>query len=184
MKRTSLFLFGLTFLLAGCRDLGLPGNVPAEEARTATPPELVAQVLAPAERDDVRLVVDGRLWVAQGQPFTRGAGDLRPVGATAGLTVYARAWDERPYRAIFTRVTMPAPEVATTARGAMDARLDHWQEYAPVIGQRGRATRPARVRPDPAEDELAPGDAEPMPTDEEAGAVDGYPRGDQPNSSS
>lgn len=158
MKRTSMFVFGLTLLLTSCRDLGLPGNVPEQEARTAAPPELVAQVIPPAERDEVRLVMDGRLWVPAGAPFIAPPAGMRPVGATAGVTVYARAWDERPYRAIFTPVAMPAPETATTARSAMEARLEHWQEYAPVIGQRGRAAAPARLRPDPAEEEPEPAD--------------------------
>jgi hypothetical protein len=170
MTRTFMLLFGLALLPAGCRDLGLPGNVPEQEARTAPPPELVAQVMTPAEREDVRLVVDGRLWVPTGMPMPRGEGQLRPVGATAGQTVYARAWDERPYRAIFTRVEMPAPEAAATARAAMDARLVYWQEYAPVIGQRGRVTAPARVRPVPLDDEdpeedLAPVEAGPPPVE-------------------
>jgi hypothetical protein len=189
MKRTTTVLFGLTVLLAGCRDLGLPGNVPEQEARTATPPELVAQVMAPAERDQVRLVVDGRLWVPTGSPVTLGAAGLRPVGATAGQTVYARPWDERPYRAIFTRVVMPEPGAATTARAAMEGRLEHWQEYAPVIGRRSRATRPSRVAPaeedldlteegtDPAED------VHDLPASAPGPAGEG-PANPQPNSSS
>jgi hypothetical protein len=183
MKRTAMFLLGLTVLLAGCRDLGLPGNVPAEEARTAPPPELVAQVMAPAEQEHLRLVVDGRLWMPQGMPVTHIAGELRPVGATAGQTVYARAWDERPYRAIFTRVEMPPAEEAMTARAAMEAGLDHWQQYSPVIGRRGRATAPARVRPAPAglegdseaEVELEPGELGPADVEPGPATRDGEP---------
>lgn len=184
MTRTAIFLFGLTFLLTGCRDLGLPGNVPEQESRTAAPPDLVAQVMARADRDEAQLVVDGRLWAPQGRPFTRGAGDLKPIGATAGQTVYARAWDERPYRAIFTRVEQPAAEAATTVRAAMDARLEHWQEYAPVIGRRGRATAPARVLPGPAARDTVPDlDAE-EPVDDDTAPTTEDRVQDQPNSSS
>jgi hypothetical protein len=175
MKSRSLYLLVPIVLLGGCRDLGLAGNVPEQESRRASPPELVAQVMAPAEADGLRLVVDGRLWAPQGQPSARPADQLRPVGATAGQTVYARAWDERPYRAIFTRVEMPPPDVATTARAAMEGRQDHWQEYAPVIGRRGRASPPARVLPLPVEEEPLPAEAELFPGETDRNGADDAP---------
>lgn len=128
---------GLALLLAGCKDLGLEGNIPAEESRTMRPPELVAEVWAPATDPAPQMVVDGRLWVPTGRPLILQADALRPVGSAAGQTVYARTWDDRPYRALFTSVPAPAAEAARTVREAMDAGLDHWQEYAPVTGRTG-----------------------------------------------
>lgn len=138
MKRTPMLACcGLALSLVGCKDLGLEGNVPAEESRTMRPPELVAQVWGPVDATDVRIVVDGRLWIPTGQPVMLPADALRPVGSAAGQTVYARPWDERPYSALFTAVPIPPAEAARTAREAMDAGRAHWQEYAPVIGRAG-----------------------------------------------
>jgi hypothetical protein len=168
MTRTSILILPvLGLLLGGCRDLGLPGNIPAEESRTATPPELVAQVTAPAEAEAPRLVVDGRLWVPVGQPSPRDPATLRPVGAAAGTTVYARTWDERPYRALFTRVAVPTADAAPTARAAMAAGLDHWQEHAPVTGRSMTTAAPERVPADPAGG--APGTTQP----DEPGGTEG-----------
>jgi hypothetical protein len=151
MSRPAAMMIGVILLLPACRDLGLPGNIPTEEARRAEPPDLVAQVMAPADDAAVRLVVDGRLWVPVGPPRAIRPGALRPVGATAGQTVYARTWDDRPYGAIFTRAPMPPPEAATTVRQAIEGRVDHWQEYGPVIGRPGQVAAPARLQPDPGE---------------------------------
>ncbi len=150
MTRASILMITAAALLAvACRDLGLPGNIPEEQARRAPPPELVAEVIGPAPEEVTRLVVDGRLWVPQGRPAPRDPGELRPVGATAGMTVYARAWDERPFRAVFTRAPITAPDEAPTAKAAMEARREHWQEYAPVAGLVGRAAAPTRLPIDP-----------------------------------
>jgi hypothetical protein len=147
-KRYIIVVAVLALALGGCRDLGLPGNVPEEESRSQPPPDLVRDVMPRVGEPPVRLVVDGRLWVPSGRPAPHGPDALRPVGSAAGQTVYARVWDERPYRAIFTQVEMPALELAATPREAMDAGLDHWQEYAPVIGQTGSGPTADRVRHD------------------------------------
>jgi hypothetical protein len=146
MKRTPMLAcFGLALSVVGCKDLGLAGNIPAEESRTMRPPELVAQVWAPVDAPAARIVVDGRLWVPTGQPVILPADALRPVGSAGGQTVYARPWDERPYGALFTAVPMPPAEAARSAREAMDAGRAHWQKYEPVIGQAG-ARGPAPPR--------------------------------------
>jgi len=151
MNRTSIAMVTLAVLAGGCTDLGLDGNVPAEQSRTAPPPELVAEVMAPTDHVEVPLVVDGRLWVPTGMPTVRAAAELRPVGSTAGRTVYARAWDDRPFAAIFTRVQVPAADAAATAQAAMLAERDHWQEYAPATGSSGRSAPTGRFRGEPTE---------------------------------
>lgn len=158
-KRCIIVVAGLALVLGGCRDLGLPGNVPDEESRVQPPPDLVRDVIAQDREPAVRLVVDGRLWVPTGRPAPHAADALRPVGSAAGQTVYARSWDERPYQAIFTQVEMPALELAATPREAMDAGRQHWQEYAPVIGQSGSAPTADRLRHD------LPREAPPTPRD-------------------
>jgi hypothetical protein len=151
MSRTAtVTLIALTFLSSACRDLGLAGNVPEGESRMAAPPELVSQVVAPVPGTATQLVMDGRLWVPTGRPMPRDAEQLRPVGATAGQTVYARAWDERPYRAIFVQVPATPPGVEPTPRQTMDAGLDHWQEYAPVPGRGARPQAPTHLVPEAA----------------------------------
>lgn len=157
MKPThAIVMTGLVLTLGGCRDLGLPGNVPEEQSRTQPPPELVRQVTDRPDDTPRRLVVDGRLWVPSGRPTTLTGGPLRPVGSAAGQTVYARAWDDRPYRAIFTAVATPAATGAATARDAMAAGQEHWQEYAPVLGQSGGSAGVDPVRHDMAR-EAPPG---------------------------
>jgi hypothetical protein len=149
MKQTHVIIVtGLVLALGGCRDLGLPGNVPEEQSRTQPPPDLVREVTTLPDDTPGRLVVDGRLWVPTGRPTALTGGQLRPVGSAAGQTVYARAWDDRPYRAIFTAVDMPAAADAATARDAMAAGQEHWQEYAPVLGQSGGSAGTDRMRHD------------------------------------
>jgi hypothetical protein len=154
-------------VLGACQDLGLPGNIPVEEARARTPTELVAEVRGPLDDAPAPLVVDGRLWVPDGEPRVRAGAELRPVGSVGGQTVYARSWDERPYSVVFTRVEVPAPADAPTARAAMEAGREHWQAYAPVIGRSGRI---------PAADRLLrrdPTDGAPRTTDPEAASPTG-----------
>lgn len=163
----------LTLALGACRDLGLPGNVPEEEARTRAPTELVEQVRAPADEVPATLVIDGRVWVPVGRPEARPEGQLRPIGSAAGQTVHARAWDERPYGAVFTRVAMAEPGDAMPPRQAMEARADRWQAYAPVIGRAGRtpsARRPAtEAATEPATE---PATGAPAATDQPAPATE------------
>lgn len=146
MNRTPIATVGLAILAAGCTDLGLEGNVPAEQSRNAPPSALVVEVMAPADRAEVPLVVDGRLWLPTGLPATRAGADLRPIGSSAGRTVYARAWDDPPFAAIFTRVQVPGADAAATPRAAMLAGRDHWQEYAPATGSSGRSAPTGRFR--------------------------------------
>ena len=134
MRTPAIALLGALTLL-GCRDMGLEYNLPLEEAQNRGPSELVAAVMAPAASMDFELVVDGRLWVPSGLPLTLRSGELRPVGAAAGRSVYARAWDGPPYDALFTPLppSFPADSVAA---GRMETR--QWIELAPVIGRSGR----------------------------------------------
>jgi hypothetical protein len=153
MRRTApVVCMAAAFLVVGCKDLGLPGNLPAEESRTMPPPELVAQVI-PQERDTgPDLIMDGRLWVPTGRPFSLTATTrLRPIGSAAGRTVYAREWDEPPYSAIFARVETPTPDEAASPREAMAYGREHWQEYAPALGRTGPAASLDRLRRDPTE---------------------------------
>jgi hypothetical protein len=134
-RKGAIVLVGLATLLGGCRDLGLAGNIPAEESRRADPPPLVADVMRPAPGGDTQLVMDGRLWVPTGHPVALPVTELRPVGSAMGQTVYARWWDDRPFRAIFIQAIVH-PQ---SAREALHATRQHWQEFAPVIGRRGQA---------------------------------------------
>ena len=103
-------------LLAGCRDMGLPGNLPLEDVAHGAPPELVAAVHGGGADEDA-LALDGRLWVPWGLPRRFDTGELRPVGSVQGLTVHVRSWDRSPYDGLFVRTV-----------------ADEWQGYAPVIG--------------------------------------------------
>jgi hypothetical protein len=151
MTRTSpVVCLAVAFLMTGCTDLGLPGNIPDEESRTMPPPELVAHVLPPTQEPAQPLIMDGRLWVPSGQPFSPPATTrLRPVGSVAGQTVYTRAWDEPPYSAVFVRVETPGPEEAPSPREAMAFGHERWQEYAPAAGRTGPAASLDQLRRDP-----------------------------------
>lgn len=133
MKRITLAVVAVTVgATAGCKDLGLDGNVPLAEARAREPSPLVAAVMAPPEDAGTRVIVDGRLWVPWGRPFTLGpaeSGQLRAVGSGAGETVYARAWDRPPYGTLFIRL----PERGEQAVGGGE----RWIALAPVQGRTG-----------------------------------------------
>lgn len=121
MKRASTAIVLATIVaLTGCRDMGLEGNVPLQEAEQMAPPDLVAAVHGPAQDTAEPVILDGRTWVPWGEPQAMSAGALRPVGSVHGTTVYVRSWDRSPYDALFT----------ATGDGA-------WQGHAPVIGQSG-----------------------------------------------
>lgn len=120
MKRAPLLALAALLAATGCRDMGLSGNLPLDEAERMAPPALVAAVFARAPAEAEEIIIDGRLWVPWGLPAEMDADDLRPVGSTHGITVYARAWDRSPYDALF------APHDRAG-----------WQGYAPVIGRSG-----------------------------------------------
>ncbi|HUG40203.1 MAG TPA: hypothetical protein VMM12_06955 [Longimicrobiales bacterium] len=117
---------------AGCRDMGLDGNIPLEEARARETSELVAATMRPRAAPAQRLVVDGRLWVPFGLPLTLDASDLRAVGSADGQTVHARRWDQAPYDALF--IPLP-PAGGVAALGG--AGPQEWQELRPVHGRSG-----------------------------------------------
>ena len=119
MKRASTAALAALLILAGCRNMGLEGNVPLAEAEVMAPPELVAAVHAPGA-EDAELVMDGRLWVPWGVPTAGTAMELRPVGSARGVTVYARSWDRPPYDELFTH-----------------GDAGDWQGHAPVLGGGG-----------------------------------------------
>jgi hypothetical protein len=118
MKRAPVAALVALLALAGCRDMGLAGNLPLEEAERMPPPALVAAVFAESPAGGEDLVIDGRLWVPWGLPVALDAGELRAVGSSHGRTVHARAWDRSPYDALF-----------------IPADTDGWQGHAPVIGR-------------------------------------------------
>jgi hypothetical protein len=153
MKRISpVVCAAVAFLTVGCTDLGLPGNIPAEEAQTMPPPDLVAHVLPPAGDAAAPLIMDGRLWVPAGQPFSPPSTTrMRPIGSAAGQTVYTRAWDEPPYSAIFVRMETLSAEEAASPAEAMAFGHERWQEYAPAAGQTGPAASLDQLRRDPTE---------------------------------
>lgn len=136
MKRITIAVLGLVIgTAAGCKDLGLDGNIPLEEAQDRPPSALVAAVMAPVEPVSERLVVDGRLWIPSGMPLTLQESDLRAVGSATGRTVYARRWDESPYDALFVRLAAADPSAPA---GAVRTGGGEWIELQPVRGRSGR----------------------------------------------
>jgi hypothetical protein len=127
MKRTTTLALAGALALAGCRDMGLEGNVPLAEAEQMPPSELVAAVHpARGAAEGHELILEGALWVPSGGPGALSSDALRPVGAAQGRTVYARTWDRPPYDELFTRVE--------GAAGEPGAAEGDWQSYLPVIG--------------------------------------------------
>lgn len=134
MKRITMVALAIAAgATTACRDLGLEGNIPLEEARDREPSALVAAVMRPTEVVAQRIVVDGRLWVPSGQPITAGAEDLQPVGSADGTTVYARRWDRPPYDAVFIRLAPAGAPGRPPAAGIEE----HWVELMPVRGRSG-----------------------------------------------
>ena len=144
MKRITIALLGLVVgTTAACRDMGLEGNIPLEEAMEKPPTPLVVAVTSAADAAGDRLVVDGRLWVPSGMPLTMEEADLRAVGSATGRTVYARRWDQSPYDALFIpRPTGgPAAGSGTTGgvrtAGTATSGGGEWIELRPVLGRSG-----------------------------------------------
>lgn len=135
MDRTrTLALLALTLAAAGCKDMGLGGDLAAMDQPVDRPPnDLVATVMAPTHVEPNQLVVDGRLWVPSGLPLALRLDELRPVGSAGGHTVYSRKWDAQPFEQLFVR-----PGAASPAGATAGERMPGWQAFAPVLGRSGR----------------------------------------------
>ena len=120
MKRAPTAALAALLMLTGCRDMGLEGNLPLEEAEGMEPTELVASVHDRDVEAEEAVIFDRRLWVPWGRPLALDLNDLRPVGSVQGVTLHVRRWDGSPYDAILAR----------TVTGT-------WQSHAPVIGHSG-----------------------------------------------
>lgn len=108
-------------LASGCGpDLGLEGNLPADEAAMKEPKPLVLATLrAEAPDRPEAFDFDDRRWVPHAMPW-RGPvlpSTLTSVGSTEGGTLLVARWDAPPYDRIFIR----------TADGGL-------QEFVPLLG--------------------------------------------------
>lgn len=147
MKRTTIGVLALTMAATtACRDMGLDGNVPLDQAENKAPRPLVEAVTQRGQDTGPRLVVDGRLWVPSGEPQDLDNDDLRAVGSGDGHTVYARPWDRPPFDAIFVQIQ---PDL----EGFGDPR--QWQQLEPVRGRTGPLPSPGDPAASPPEQ---PGD--------------------------
>ena len=134
MKRISIAALGLVVgATAGCKDMGLEGNIPLDEARDRAPSQLVAAVMRPTESVAERLIIDGRRWLPSGLPLTMNQADLRAVGSADGTTVHARQWDQSPYDALF----IPLDAVNRSAGEPGLLTPSRWVELRPVLGRSG-----------------------------------------------
>lgn len=144
MKRITIAALGLVVgATAGCKDMGLDGNLPLEEARARQNSALMRAISTPTESGATRLIVDGRLWVPAGRPLTVQAEDLRSIGAADGQTVYARGWDRSPYDALFIRATAEEDDASSPSM----ATGERWIQLAPVRGRTGPLSEPAAEQP-------------------------------------
>lgn len=133
MKRITIAALGLVVgATAGCRDMGLEGNIQLEEARGRQTSALMRAISTPTESGTTRLVVDGRLWVAAGLPVSLRSDELRSIGSADGQTVYARAWDRSPYDALFVQLPDTAGVPAVSMPGG-----ERWIRLDPVRGRTG-----------------------------------------------
>lgn len=130
MQRTTIALvLTLTLTAAACRDMGLDGNIPLDQAEHMPPKPLVQQVMERGEDPGPRLIVDGRIWAPSGQPQQMDADQLRAVGSGDGHTVYARTWDTPPFDAVFVQVQ--------DEQSALAAPATRWLRLEPVRGRTG-----------------------------------------------
>jgi hypothetical protein len=103
-------------VLAGCKDLGLKGNIPLAEAQFKPPVPLVANDYPPPVPGRTGPVFNGTRWPDAGLPVQIPAQDLVEVGSAHGHPLYALRWDRPPYDRLYAKV----------ARG--------WQPHLPVRG--------------------------------------------------
>ncbi len=87
--------------LAGCKDVGLQGNVPLADAVDRAPKPLVQQTTplhpAPAAGAPQAFRLDSATWVASDTELKVGDGDVHEVATVDGTAVYALRWDDSPY---------------------------------------------------------------------------------------
>ncbi|MEJ2216658.1 MAG: hypothetical protein P8099_08580 [Gemmatimonadota bacterium] len=103
-------------VLAGCKDVGLNGNIPLAQAQFKPLKPLLANDYPPATPGHAGPVFEGTHWPEAGMPVRIPAQDLVQVDSANDQVLYALRWDRPPYDRLYTRV----------AQG--------WQPHLPVRG--------------------------------------------------
>jgi hypothetical protein len=103
-------------VLAGCKDVGLKGNIPLAEAQFKPLKPLLANDYPPPVPGHTGPLFDGTRWPDSGMPVRIPAQDLVEVGSAHGHPLYALRWDRPPYDRLYAKV----------AQG--------WQSHLPVRG--------------------------------------------------
>lgn len=92
-----------TMTLAGCRDLGLQGNIPLAEAENRQYRYATYEPSDEATRGPRLLPFESRMWITSADIEPIPDRLLRAVGEAAGTTLYAPVWSETPYVLLFAR---------------------------------------------------------------------------------
>lgn len=112
--------------LAGCRDVGLPGNIPREEAENRQFRYSVYQATAGSGATSNTISFDDRSWLASAELVRVPERLMQPVGtAGGGVELFAPAWSSAPHARLYAR--------------AADGR---WHPLAPVIVGDGHGRAP------------------------------------------
>lgn len=92
-----------TMSLAACRDVGLGGNVPLEEAENRQFRYSVYEMTEAAGHGANVLSFDNRSWMANATTTPIPERLLRVVGSADGVELFAPVWAEAPHVQLFTR---------------------------------------------------------------------------------
>lgn len=103
-------------VLAGCKDVGLKGNIPLAEAEFKPLKPLLANDYPPPKPGHTGPVFAGTRWPEAGMPVQIPDQDLVRVDSTSDHALYALRWDQPPYDRLYTKVTQG------------------WQPHLPVRG--------------------------------------------------
>lgn len=97
-------------VIAGCEDLGLPGeNIPLEIARTAPPKPLEEQAvrLAPTPVPGIPeggVSVGEQVFTPTATEYTLADADVTRIGEAGGAAIFALRWDASPYDYVLVRL--------------------------------------------------------------------------------
>lgn len=107
--------------LAGCRDVGLPGNIPREEAENRQFRYSVYQAIEGSGPTSNPVSYADRSWLASAELIRIPDRLMQSVGTGGGVELFAPTWSSAPHARLYVR--------------AADGR---WHPMTPVVTGEGR----------------------------------------------
>ena len=100
--RMTVLLLAAIVPQSACRDLGLDGNVPLNEAENRRYRYSTYESSEAVGEPGRTLPFNGRNWMASADVEPIPEGILREVGSASGTTLYAPVWEEPPFPHLYS----------------------------------------------------------------------------------